>query len=131
MRLITKKFKSSYHSLLSKCNKSSLYVARIRKMQKTIFKIINGMCPTYLSNIVNVKDTTINLRCENLLSIPKFETVTYGNSSVIYNAPCYWNKVPNNVKCVFFLLIREWSPEFNCDHCILCKITNSHHSCSM
>ena len=64
LRVITKDFKSSYHSLPSKCNKSSLYVARIRKMQETIFKIINGMCPTYLSNIVNAKKTTINLRCE-------------------------------------------------------------------
>ena len=38
LRFITKDFKSSYHSLLSKCNKSSLYVSRIRKMQETIFK---------------------------------------------------------------------------------------------
>ena len=129
LRVITKDFKSSYHSLLSKCNKSSLYVARIRKMQETIFKIINGMCPTYLSNIVNVKKTTINLRCENLLSIPKFKTVTYGKNSFIYKAPCYWNKVPNNVKNAqsmssFKMLIRQWSPECNCGHCILCKITN-------
>ena len=94
-----------------------------------VFKIINGMCPTYLSNIVNVKKTTINLRCENLLSIPKFKTVTYGKNSFIYKAPCYWNKVPNNVKNAqsmssFKMSIRQWSPECNCGHCILCKITN-------
>ena len=111
--VITKDFKSSSHSLLSKCNTSSLYVARIRKMQET--KIINGMCPTYLSNMVNVKKTTINLRCENLLSVPTFKTVTYGKISFIYKAPCYWNKVPNNVKNAqsmssFKMLIREWSP---------------------
>ena len=106
LRFITKDFKSFYHSLISKCNKSSLYVAKIRKMQETIIKIINGMCPTYLSSIVNVKNTPINLRCESRLSILKFETVTYGKNSFIYNAPCYWNKAPNNVKnaqCMSFM----------------------------
>ena len=67
-------------------------------MQVTIFKIINGMRPTYLSNIVNAKKTTINLRFENLLGILQFKRVTYGKNNYIYNAPCYWNKVPNNVK---------------------------------
>ena len=62
LRFITKDCINSYHSLLSKCNTSSLYVARIRNMQETIFKLINGMFPTNLSNIVNVRKTTINLR---------------------------------------------------------------------
>ena len=48
-----------------------------------IFKIMKGMLPTYLFNIINVKTTPINIRCQYILNIPKFKTVTYGKT-VLY-----------------------------------------------
>ena len=61
--------------------------------------------------------------------IPKFNSITYGKSSLRYMGPFYWNKLPNDVKqAASFKLFKKalkcWMPTCSCNVCILCKVMN-------
>ena len=93
------------------------------------YKIMNDMCPEYLSKFITLKNVPVNLRSQSTLTIPKYSTVAYGKNNFIYNGPFYWNTLPNDVKQAHSLYcfksqIREWLPKCKCGFCVLCKITN-------
>ena len=129
LRFITTDFTSSYHNLLVKCNKTPLYVTRIRKFLEMAYKIRNNMCPEYLSHLITVKNVPVNLRSENTLIIPKYTTVAYGKNNFVYNGPFYWNTLPDDTKKAtslysFKSTIQQWLPTCKCGFCVLCTITN-------
>ena len=61
LQYITQDFNvdSDYLGLLKKCNKSPLYVNRIRKMLETIFKIEQNDSPKYLKPYISSKNVII------------------------------------------------------------------------
>ena len=77
LRFCTLDFTSSYSQLLTICDKSTLYTARLRKMMEMTYRILHGMYPTYLRDLLKTKETR-DLRCCNRLKIMRFITVKYG-----------------------------------------------------
>ena len=75
LRYITRDFSSSYSKLLNVCNKNSLYIVRTRKILETVYTIVCEQCPSYLGNLVHVRNDSINLRSKNNLTFPRFKTV--------------------------------------------------------
>ena len=100
LRYITRDFTSSYRNLLNVCKKHPLYmyIVRTRKILETVYKVVNELCPTYLSNLVHVRNKCINFRSKNNLTVPKFNTITHGKESFRYKAPYFWNNLSNNMK---------------------------------
>ena len=68
------------------------------KVYKTVYKIVCEQCPSYLCNLVQVRNDSINLRSKNNLTFHRFKTVTYGKECFRYKAPFYWNSLPNDMK---------------------------------
>ena len=48
------------------------------------YRALNGNTPVYIKNLLNVKDTTCNLRGQHLLNVPRVNTTTYGPQPMAY-----------------------------------------------
>ena len=121
---------ATYSNLLNVCKKHPLYIVRTRKILETVYKVVNELCPTYLSNLVHVRNKCINFRSKNNLTVPKFNTITHGKESFRYKAPYFWNTLSNNMKNAsslysFKSFLSEWAPSCicTCGFCILCKVS--------
>ena len=62
------------------------------------FKILNGLAPPVLSNLVQKQDHKYNFRYTNLLQIPQVKTSRDGKSSFRYAVPVLWNSLPDNYR---------------------------------
>ena len=78
-------FKSSYKQLLYNCGKS-LFLQRLQKLVEVIYRILNGLYPSYLNDIINV-DELQQIRCQARLLVPRFSTIRYGKKSSSYLSP--------------------------------------------
>ena len=130
LRFITLDFSSSYHDLLNVCNKSPLYVIRLRKILELVFKILNKKTPMYLSIFAKRKISVRTLRRCNDLHLPKFKTILYGKKTMTYLAAMLWNSLDNDIQNAITLTnfktqINKWSgPKCKCGFCIQCIISN-------
>ena len=64
------------------------------------FKIIHGYCPDYLTNLISPYNPPRTLRSttQNLLTVKKCRTKTFGNRSFSYAAPTLWNSLPPSLR---------------------------------
>ena len=46
-----------------------------------VFKIQNGLCPSYLNDLIISKGINLNLRVKNNLCMPDYSTVSDGKKS--------------------------------------------------
>ena len=127
LRFCTLDFTSSYSQLLAVCDKSSLYTARLRKMMEMTYRILNGMYPTYLRDLIKNKETR-DLRCCKRLEITRYVTVKYGKNSLSHLTPVLWNNMNNDLKNSntfkqFKCQIKAWTgPTCYCGFCVQCTI---------
>ena len=91
-------YTSSYDQLLVKVKLPSLHVRRTRLMAIETFKIINGIAPPALDNILQKRDSRYNFRYSNILQIPQIRTKSYGKNSFSYAAPVLWNSLPEHFR---------------------------------
>ena len=89
---------STYEELLVKVKLPSLHVRRIRLMAIETFKIINGIAPPVLNNLLQKRESQYNFRYNNILQVPQIRTTTYGKHSFSYAAPVLWNSLPDNFR---------------------------------
>lgn len=64
------------------------------------YKTLNGLCPQYMSGLLEETTTDRHLRSSRLstLSIPKFRTERYGRGRFGVAAPMLWNSLPIDLK---------------------------------
>ena len=79
-----------------------------------VFKVLHGLCPPALSNIVQKWESSYNFRYSNILQVPTILTSTFGKSCIRYEAPVLWNSHPDDFrKCSDFnqlkSLILSWN----------------------
>ena len=72
----------------------------IFKLLLITFKIIHGLCPAYLSSLLQQYHPQRSLRsCSKLLfTLPSVNYVTYGERAFSFSAPILWNSLPDAVK---------------------------------
>lgn len=65
-----------------------------------VFKALNGLAPTYISDMVQRYQPARPLRseCKSLLIVPKTYTATYGNRCFSKLSAEMWNNLPDEVK---------------------------------
>ena len=71
------------------------YRIRFKELLLT-YKTLNDLSPEYLSELLNKPKHTCNLRSQsqNLLSVPKSRTVTYGDRALSVCGHKLWNELP-------------------------------------
>jgi hypothetical protein len=124
LRFVYQDYEESYENLLIKAKMPTQHIRRIRTMARETFKILNGLAPPVLSNLVQKQDHKYNFRYTNLLQIPQVKSSRYGKSSFMYAAPVLWNSLPDNYRSCsnfneFKNLISFWNGK-SCT-CIACQ----------
>ena len=72
----------------------------IFKVLLITFKIIHGLCPAYLSSLLQQYHPQGSLRSSSklLFTVPTVKSVTYGECAFSLSAPILWNSLPDSVK---------------------------------
>ena len=100
---------------------------RMRAMRIEVFKVLNNICPIYLKDMFNVKETHFDMRtascfCSQIL------IRLYGFNSICYHGDKTWNILTNDNKSasslnVFKALLTNWQGAIcfcsSCDVCML------------
>ena len=121
--------KSPYQQLLHNCGKSTLFLQRLQKLMEVIYRILNGLYPSYLNDIITVEELQ-HLRCQYRLLIPPFSTIRYVKKTLSYLSPVLWNSLGNDIEqcnllTAFKKRIKLWKgPTCNCGFCTQCRISN-------
>ena len=126
LRFVLNDHNSTYSDLLQRANKPSLYLSRLRKLSIEVYKIITHNGPIFLESLFESYETPYNLRDNNRIQQPAYNTVTYGRNSVRYQGAKLWNILPLHIKEAttlpqFKRLIHTWlGPSCKCSICVLC-----------
>jgi hypothetical protein len=76
------------------------------KVLVMVYKALNGMTPSYLSDLNTIKSKPRSLRSNSrfLLDIPKVSLKSAGNRAFSYAGPLLFNELPEDIKNVETLL---------------------------
>ena len=80
---------------------------RIRfKLALLTFKVLNGLSPTYLSELLTLYTPSRTLRSanRNLLAVKSFKLKKDGGRSFVHVAPTFWNCFPDELRTVSCLM---------------------------
>ena len=89
-------------------------VRRLRTMAIEVYKILHQESPSYLHDLIKIKDTKYCFRYHNITEIPSVRTARYGLKSFRYAAAKLWNELPNHFRTQtsfnqFKNLINSWN----------------------
>ena len=115
---------STFQELLDKDNSVSVHHKNIQVLATEIYKTVNGLAPTIMNSVFEIKDIEQNLRNKINFKSRRINSVPYGIDSLTYLAPKIWNIVPEGIKKseslnVFKTKIKKWIPR-DCP-CRLCR----------
>jgi len=88
-----------------------------------VFKCINNLNPTFMSNTFDVKNVSYEMRDNHKLVLPHFNTIKYGKKSFKYYGAHLYNLMPVYMKAntdlqSFKKLVSTWEgPNCTCDIC--------------
>ena len=70
------------------------------KVLLLIYKVLNGLAPEYLSELVKKRSHLRTLRSssKNQLNTPRAKTVTYGDRAFSVAGPKLWNNLPQTIR---------------------------------
>jgi hypothetical protein len=124
LKIVFNDYISSYDSLLQQVNLTTLHLNRLRAIATQTFKCIHNLSPTYLNDLVKIKNHSFSFRYTNMLEIPTVRTTRYGEKSFRFEAARVWNSLPEDIRRVdnykdFSRLVHTWTGS-NCT-CALCR----------
>ena len=112
---------SDYDQLLTKVNKPTLEIRRLKFLATEIFKTINNLNPPYMKEIFELNTRRDN--ADNKLIVQSQHSMKYGSYTLRSLGPRIWNKLPVDIRnCNSLLNFREllkaWSgPKCHCNSC--------------
>ena len=89
---------SSNKELLEKYGAGTLELNRLRVMCTDIYKILNGIAPSYMQNLFVMNQSRCSSRRPLNLHLPRVNQATYDLNSFIYEEAKLWNSLPEDIK---------------------------------
>ena len=120
---------SNFEELLIKRNSVSVHQRNLQLLLTEIYKTVNNLNPSFMTDVFVTKDVPYNLRGSNNLALPKARTNLYGLDTIRFVGQKLWQTLPREIKESQSLEIFKRNIKtirsFNCS-CKLCKnfITN-------
>ena len=125
LRILYRDDISTYQQLLNKDKSVTIHDRNIQLLAIEMYKVKNKILPCTLSESVNIREITYNLRTKSDFQSYKPTTVYYGTETLSNLGPKIWQLIPSDIKdspCVssFKSKIKNWTtPECPCR---LCKV---------
>ena len=98
LRVLYRDYDASFEDLLRRSGELTIYCKNLQKLMLEIYKCINAACPSFMSEFFTPKDIQYDLRTNNLLQLPKTNTLVYGNNSLSFRGSILWNTLPDTIK---------------------------------
>ena len=98
LRFIYEDYENTYANLLKKSKLPSLKIRGLRTIAVETFKIVHKQSPSYLHDLISIKDQKYNFRHQDKAVLPRVRTTRYGLNSFRYNAAQIWNQLPNHFR---------------------------------
>ena len=98
LKFVYNEFNTSYTELLARANLPTLQLHCKREILVEVFKSVNKMSPSFISDLFKVKDITYNLRSNRNVCLNHCRTKIYGLDSLSYHGAHLWNLLPNDMK---------------------------------
>ncbi len=86
---------SDYSDLLNKANTCTIETRWKRQLITEVYKAVNGLTPSYISDMFQEKTVNYNLRRSKLFTLPKFLSQIHGYHSLRQEGTCLWDTLPN------------------------------------
>ena len=80
------------------CNGGTLEDRRKIEILNIVFKALNNLLPSYITNMFESRENIKNLRGTNMLVLPRVNTTRYGLKSTVYVACKEWNALPDDLR---------------------------------
>ena len=98
LSVVYQNFNSSLLDLLSFSHGVTLHVSFIRKLLQEIFKFVNGLGPSFMSELFVPKFSGYTLRRGQQLVLPPTKTVKFGMHSLSFVGSLIWDRLPRDIK---------------------------------
>ena len=98
LRLVYSYKTSTFKELLDKDKSVSVYHKNIQGSATEVYKTVNGLAPTVMNSIFEIKSIEYNLRNKNNFKSRRINSVRYGIDRLTYLGPKIWNIVPEDIK---------------------------------
>ena len=124
LRLIFNDNANTYATLLETANMPSLHDRRVQDMCILIYKVIHGITPTPLRNLLTLRSKSRNLRGELILVQPRVITTKYRLNTFRYYGPKIWNSLNDKLRTSPTLkkfVTRTRKITFDACNCSLCN----------
>ena len=123
LRIVYRDETSSFMELLEKSKCVTVHHRNLQVLAIEIYKVVNNLSSSLMSELFITKETKCNLRRENSIVVNNVRT-RYGIDSISYLGPKIWDLVPAEIKeCptlnCFKQAFKAWIP-VKCP-CTLCK----------
>ncbi len=89
---------SDYSDLLKKANTCTIETRWKRQLVTKVYKAVNGLAPSYISDMFQEKIVNYNLRRSKLITQPKVLSQTHGYHSLRQEGTRLWDTIPNICK---------------------------------
>ena len=96
-RFLLSDYESTYDQILTKLNKSTLQIQRLRLLATEIFKTINNLNAPYMKEVFELNTRRADTG-PNRLVVQSQISMKYGSYSLRSLGPKIWNKLPNEIK---------------------------------
>ena len=105
LRAVYNDFTSNYQQLLLKGNHVTVHQKNLKTLAVKTFKSAQGYSPKFINALFTAKKVQYNHRIQNLLTLPKASTITYGLHSFTYRACSTWNTINDDIKDSLFVSV--------------------------
>ena len=98
LAIVFNDFDSDYDFLLNRFGTKSIFNLRVDRILVETYKSLNGINPSYLKSIFQIKTIPYALRDSSRLNQPLKETTNFGLRSINYVGSKLWNMLPVHLK---------------------------------
>ena len=127
LRLVCNDYSNTYNDLLVKTGKKMLNITLKNNLVQFVFKVLLNQAPPVDNSFFSKQISPYDMRDNNKLVLPAFNTVQYGKRSIRFQGLSLWNVLPSHVKCLhdissFKLAINknDYFDNCECGSCMLC-----------
>jgi hypothetical protein len=98
LRFATAKENLSYESICQEEGQLSIYRKCVKSTAILMYKIRKGISPCYVNELFSVQESQYEMRDNDRLTLPHYNTVSFGKNSMRYFGAKLWNNIPISIK---------------------------------
>ena len=98
LRFVTNKYHLSYEEICNQEKQLSVYRRCLKNAAILMYKIKKGISPQYVSELFSVHQVQYDMRDNDRMSLPNYNTITFGKNSFSYIGAKLWNNIPVEIK---------------------------------